>query len=237
MKKRTQQLCALCGVFCSIGWLLGAWLAGFLPPPEPSMTPAEIGEIYRTNTNMLRLGFIILGAGSCLYLPWSAAISVQMKRIEGENSPLTYTQLGMGAVFVWVFFIPVMIWLAAAYRPEETPDLILQRMNDFGWLTFINPVATIFVQGMAIGLAILQDKRKNPIFPRWFGYFNIWAVITYLPGILVPFFKDGIFAWDGLLALWVPLVIFVFWMCAMSYFLLKAIDTQEEFSGANASSA
>ena len=38
--------------------------------------------------------------------------------------------------------------------------------------------------------------------PRWLGWFNLWAQIIYLPGILIPYFKSGPLAWNGLLAFW-----------------------------------
>ena len=101
-------------------------------------------------------------------------------------------------------------------------------MNDMAWLCFINPVCIIFFQGIAIGLAILMDKRSQPVFPRWFGYFNIWIVIVYLPGSLVPLFKHGPFAWNGVLAWWIPLTLFVIWMITMTRLLLKAITQQEK---------
>jgi len=227
MNMRTQQLCAWGGVICTLLWLIGFWpLAGFLPPPLPSSNADVIAALFREHTISIRIGMIVLMFGAVFYLPWSAAISVQMQRIEGKHTPLTYTQMLMGAIFVWVFMMPVLIWQAAAFRPDETSPELIQRLNDLAWLNFINPVATIFIQGIAIGIVILQDKRQNPIFPRWVGYFNIWAVIMYLPGALIPLFKSGPFAWNGLLALWIPLVIFVAWMVGMTYLLLRAIKRQ-----------
>lgn len=227
MNKRSQQLCAWCGVLSTVFWLVGFFpLAGFFPPPLPSSDADTIAALFRSNSMGIRIGMIVLLLGAVLYLPWSAGISVQLKRIEGQHSPLSYTQMLMGAIFVWVFLLPIFLWEAAAYRADETSPELIQRLNDIAWMAFISPVGTIFVQGMAIGLVILQDKRAVLIFPRWVGYFNIWAVVAYLPGSLIPLFKSGPFAWNGLLALWIPLVIYVSWMLGMSFFMLKAIKRQ-----------
>lgn len=230
MNASTQRLCAWCGIGCTIGWVVGFfWLAGFLPPPSPSDSAEEIARVFSENTVGIRLGMIVMMFGSVLYLPWSVGISMQMMRIEGEgkNAPMSYTQMLMGAIFVWVFLLGDYTWQAAAFRPDETPAVVTQRLNDLAWIFFINPVATIFVQGMAIGVVILQDRRAQPIFPRWAGWYNIWAVIVYLPGALIPMFKSGPFAWNGLLALWVPVFVFVAWMLGMTVFMLKAISRQE----------
>ena len=71
---------------------------------------AEVAAFYRTDTNLIRIGLIILGFGCVLYLPWCAAITTQMRRIEGPHSVLAWSQLGLGSIFVWVFFLPVMIF-------------------------------------------------------------------------------------------------------------------------------
>jgi hypothetical protein len=151
---------------------------------------------------------------------------VQLKRIEGTFSPMAYTQLSLGTVFILVFIIPVMIWFTAAFRPDGNPEII-QRLDDLGWITFLVPVTTVFVQGAAITIVILQDKRNPSIFPRWFGYFNLWAMVDFQCGALIPFFKDGPFAWNGLLSWWIPLGVFTIWMLLLSYFLLRAISAQE----------
>lgn len=232
MNSFNMKLCAWGGFICTLGWLVGFFLvAGFIPPPAPSMSAEAIATIFRENSMGIRLGMIIMVLGSVFYLPWSVAISAQMRRIEAAPAVLSWTQMLMGGLFVWVFLMPAFIWETAAFRPEETSPELIQRLNDLAWMTFISPVATILVQGICIGLVILQDKRAQPIFPRWVGWFNIWAVIMYLPGGLIPLFKTGPFAWNGLLALWVPVVIFVAWMLGMSVLLLKAIDRQSKEAG------
>jgi hypothetical protein len=229
MNAKVQRLCAMCGVFCTVAWLAGFWpLANYFAPHSPMLTGEELLAFYSTNTNTIILGLILLGFGAVLYQPWCAAISVQMRRIEGEHSPLSWVQLGLGSIFVWVFFLPVMIWIAIAYRPESTsPELIL-RMNDMAWLCFINPVCIIFFQGLSIGVCVLNDKRENPVFPRWFGFFNIWLVILYLPGSFVPLFKSGPFAWNGIFPWWIPVFLFVTWMVTTTVLLHKAIRRQEQ---------
>jgi cytochrome c-type biogenesis protein CcmH/NrfF len=104
---------------------------------------------------------------------------------------------------------------------------ITHRFNDMAWMLFIGPVCTIFVQGMAITIAILSDKSEQPVLPRWLGWFNLWAQIIYLPGILIPYFKSGPLAWNGLLAFWIPVVVFTVWLCLITAMLLRAINEQE----------
>jgi hypothetical protein len=81
--------------------------------------------------------------------------------------------------------------------------------------------------GHGITIAILSDKSERPVLPRWLGWFNLWAQIIYLPGILIPYFKSGPLAWNGLLAFWIPVVVFTVWLCLITAMLLRAINEQE----------
>ena len=82
------------------------------------------------------------------------------------------------------------------------------------------------MQNIAIGAAIVGDKSANPIFPRWVGFFNFWVAILFIPGALIPFFKSGPFAWNGLFSFWIPATVFGVWFIVMLTMLLKAIDRQ-----------
>jgi hypothetical protein len=227
MNAFSQRICAWAGPVSAITWIIGFFLlAGFIPPPSPSQGAAEIAGMFADHTNRIRAGMIVLMFGGAFYAPWAAVISVQLKRIEGRSSPMAYTQLGMGSVFVLIFIVPVMVWQAAAFRPLENIE-ITHRLNDLAWLLFIGPVATIFVQGMAITIAILGDKSDRPVFPRWLGWINLWAQIIYLPGILIPFFKSGPLAWNGVVAFWIPVVVFTVWMILVSVMVLRAIKDEE----------
>jgi hypothetical protein len=74
---------------------------------------------------------------------------------------------------------------------------------------------------VALGLAILRDDSEQLVFPRWIAYFNFWVAILSLPGVLIPLFKIGPFAWNGLLAFWVPLVTFGVWGPVMVWAMLR----------------
>lgn len=134
------------------------------PAAAATWTPEHVATFYQTNTTLIICGLILLGFGACLYLPWCAAISTQMRRIEGEHSVLAWAQLGLGSIFVWVFFLPVMIWIWIAYRPFDTPPELMWRMNDLAWLCFINPVCIVFFQGLAIGGRLPEhlDRDRLP---------------------------------------------------------------------------
>jgi hypothetical protein len=83
------------------------------------------------------------------------------------------------------------------------------------------PAPPALLQLAAIGFAILGDTSPKPVFPRWIAYLNFWVAILFQPGALVPLFKHGPFAWDGLLAFWMPLGVLGIWVVVMFVALLR----------------
>ena len=67
-----------------------------------------------------------------------------------------------------------------------------------------------------------------PIFPRWLAFYNLWSALLMAPGSLIPFFKTGPFAWDGLFAFWLPATVFGIWFVVMQVMVLKAIRAEQE---------
>jgi hypothetical protein len=92
------------------------------------------------------------------------------------------------------------------------------------------PYIALF-QDLAAGVAILSDKRKDPILPRWVGFLSLWVVVGFVPAAMCGFFKTGPFAWNGLFVWWIPIGIFSAWCIAMSLTLVKAINRQATEEG------
>lgn len=116
-----------------------------------------------------------------------------------------------------------LFWLVLAYRPGTTPPEVIQLINDFCWFCFVGAYPPIVLQLIAIGICILLDKSSQPVYPRWLGFANFWIAFGFMPGALVPFFKAGPFAWNGVLAFWLVAVLFFAWILLMWWYTLKAI--------------
>jgi hypothetical protein len=222
----TQRIAVWSGPLFALLFFLGyGVIARYIPPPDPARSAAHVANFYRAHANSIRAGMVLSMFGLVFWVPFVAAISVQLKRIEGEHTPMTYTQLALGAGLPVAFFPALYFFEVAAYRPERS-DQSIQTLNDMGWLPFTGIVYAIFVQNLSIGIAVLADKRTEPIYPRWYGYFCIWSGILYCPASLDVFFKDGPLAWNGLFSWWLSLVAFFAWLIVTTVVTLKAITVQ-----------
>lgn len=227
MNKTIQRVCIWSGPVFIVIMLVCLIAMGFLPPPSPAYDAVQIAAIYEENRTLIRAGSTVLMQGSILMLLWVAAISIQLRRVEQGTPILSLVQLICGVCGNFLFTFMAAAWTVAAFRPEREATEI-QAWNDFGWFLLIMPVTVLSVQAIAIGVAVLSDVRRQPLFPRWVGYFNFWLALLLLPGSLVTFFKSGPFAYDGILVFWIALTLFPSWSFVMAWSVDRAIRTPDE---------
>lgn len=222
-----QKACAWSGIVCVAMFFAAFAFAGFIPPLSPSLSVEEVAAHYREHANGIRIGMSIMLVGSMFYASFTAVISGQMRRIPGISATVVYTQLAAGAFASLTFLMPAIFFLVTSFRPERDPQLTYL-FNDLSWIMLVIPWPPFMVQNFAFAYAILKDPRRRPLLPRWLGFLNIWAPISFTPGILLPFFKSGPFAWDGIFVFWIPAFVFIVWFVLTAIELVKAIDRNLE---------
>jgi hypothetical protein len=226
MNTRMLKLGAWSGFVFMALFLLGfVVVARFIPPPAPSHDATWIANFFHQHATRIRFGMIITMAGAVFLAPFVSLITIQMRRIEGPNSILAWTQLALGAILILEFLYLIFFWQTATFRVDR-PAATIQTLNDLCWLPFTGMTGSFFLECILFAVVILRDKRRTPIFPRWSGYMTIWAATTVTPGTFSVFFHHGPVAWNGLLAFYVPVVAFGIWYFMMSLLLLRAVDHQ-----------
>jgi hypothetical protein len=88
------------------------------------------------------------------------------------------------------------------------------------------------IWSVAQGLAILQDKQAKPYYPRWVAYICFWEAIQMESTMLIALFKEGPFAFNGLLGFWLPVIAYFIWMIVMTIYTHKAIMRRVAEEGA-----
>lgn len=231
-----QRLCVWSGpafiVTMAVGFVL---VARFIPPPPPGDTAAGTASLLLDHANRIRLGMIISALAAGLLVPLSTVIALQMRRMEGRYPALSMIQFASGILLSLEFIYLIFFWQAAVFRADRAPELV-QLLNDMAWIPYIGLSITVVMQAASFGAAVLLDHRAAPIFPRWFGYYQLWAAVLFLPGTFNVFFHDGPMAWDGLVAFYLPIAVYVSWNILTPIFLFKALRHQAEEEGLAAES-
>lgn len=223
MTRKYNTVAGWCGslyaIVACISWL---WMASFWPLHKPTAGAEEIVAFYQDDVLMLRLGCIVLMWCGVIIMIFTMGAANHLSRIEGRSGPLTHSMLLGGYATAMLTFYPPIWWLTAAFRPEERAAELTYLLNDIGWLQFIGGVSLVVTMYIGVAIAAFIDKSETPTFPRWSGYFSLWVLVSFIPGQLLFIFKTGPFAWNGLLAFWVPGTMFFGWFIVIGILMVKA---------------
>jgi len=218
-----------CGpVFLAVFIVFWGILGHNIPPFQPDVPAAVIADFFRTDANLVRLGMTVAMSFTVLYFLWGLAVAKIIEvGIERNNDILsTLARWGAGLTVVPIM-VSCVFWLAGSYRPEALDDVILQLLYDMGWLLIDLGYMVTTVQMIAMGVAFIQDRRAQPLIPKWLAWYGIWVGFSFVAEILMPFFQNGIFARSGTLNFWIEFFLWFIWIVALSTHLFGAIGRLE----------
>jgi hypothetical protein len=94
-------------------------------------------------------------------------------------------------------------------------------------LTFVTTDQYYIFMWVAIAaIGVIPNVVRHAPFPRWFGYYTAWTALMFEGGAVAFVTRSGPFAWNGMLAFWLPVVTFFAWIVVASVLLFRAIDQQ-----------
>lgn len=213
-------LCTVLGIFI---------LAPMFPPTgQPGADAETIMAFYQDGNLMKRIGLSVMMFGTPFIVPMFALLGEIIKRDIGM--PLVGTlQYGMGMFGILFTFMMTVCWGTAAFRPDRAAE-ITTALHDMGWLFATWVASATILQSTCICIAVFMDKREEPLFPRWFGYFTAWTIILGLPAAVINIFNSGPFAYDGLLGFWIPYIALFAWGGVMLTCVWKAVKKLQQTS-------
>jgi hypothetical protein len=198
-----------------------------IPPWSPALPAATIAGWYRENQHVFRAAMVAMITFQVLYLVWGLGIAQVLRRVAGERSILVDMEIWGAGLTTAVGLVTMWIWMTGTYRADDLPDWVLQYLYDAGWLVFDMTYAVTSLQMIAFGVGFLQDDRAVPIVPKWACWYSIWVGFMFVAECLMPFFKTGPFARDGILNFWIEFSIFFFYFPIVIFYMLKAIPRLE----------
>jgi len=214
----TAWSCIVFVVVFALGWGV---LGRNIPPYPPDMPADELASIYRAHASTMRIGFAVGAFSSTFLVAWAIGLFRIMVRMEQGSQLLSYTQLIGGVLTGMVPLFACIFWLTAAFRPEQDPAII-RLLFDLGWLTIDIGFGVTILQYCALGVVAIRDTREKPLFPKWLAWLGIWISLEFLVELIMPYFRSGPFAWNGLFAYWLPFFGPFVWMIGVALYMFKA---------------
>jgi hypothetical protein len=194
--------------------------AAFLIADRPAFdAPAREVAAYFDDARTRIQVACALSAAAAPLLIWFFATVASLTRTGAPGTRRAGTVAkGCGFVFVALFLVDVTALATGALRPDNMrahPELAVT-LVDFEWL--IQGMAAFLGFGLLAAFAILA-LRDHAVWPRWVGALAAVAAPLYVVRVGTLFTTDGVFAADGALGLYMPVVALAGWIAVGSMVL------------------
>lgn len=198
------------------------------PPANPALDAQGATQWFHDNHYGILIGFAIMFLVTGMTAPQNALIAYSMRRMS-ITPAFGYSYL----VLYSLSAVPGMLLLCVvltvgAMRPDRDPEL-QQWLFDFAFLSYVGTMGVFLIGSLIWMVAILIDK--NRVFPKWFGYLNLCNALTEVVVSPAWIFHNGVFAWNGLIAWWIDMVVFGIYTGVFITLLRKMIMREDFGSG------
>lgn len=227
------------GAWSGIAWVIicggGFGASGLLPVWSPSTKPSELAAHLSDIKYQILIGMLLVLVGGLTFLlTWSLTLAYQIRKY-ANSSPLAAGVLilaGFSGALIGMLF--GVVGSAMAFRVGTLAPDTTQLLFDLMWFLFLIPWPPFMLWQLVTGFAILSDTNKQTMFPRWTGYFSLWASALEVFSALSVFYYRGPFSYNGLVTFWVPGASFFVWVLVLAIMQVRRLPrAQEALAGAS----
>ncbi|MGH2901113.1 MAG: hypothetical protein ACRDMZ_20725 [Solirubrobacteraceae bacterium] len=212
--KLRQQLFGLwCAPIFTVGIALG-WLglAHFWHPAPADLdaqaTKAFFVDLHRDG---MLLGNSILIVACAFLVVVSIQFGLMLAELEGRRPLWSITTAVCGILIALIVFLNAGFWIGAAYRPDAPAELIVA-LNDVAWLGFLLGWVFLSLQMVATAIVALGDDSARPLIPHALSKASLVGAALLICAGGPAFTHSGPFAYHGLLAFYLPMLIWGLWL-------------------------
>ncbi len=227
MTHRSQIIILIWGLVFMAIYGLALWrLLHMWPPPPANWTAEQVAQFYRENTLDIRIGAMVTSWCSAFMVPFACVAAIQLRRLEKGLPVWTVLHLAGGILMSMFLVLPPIFFGVAAYTPDRAPE-ITQLMHEYGLLMLVTTDQYYIFMMISIAVVSLTTNDELTAFPRWLGYYTLWAALAFEVGALAFLPKSGPFSWNGIMVFWMPISVFGVWVITTSIVMIRAILAQQ----------
>jgi len=227
LNRAAQLGLAWSGIACTVLFAIGFLVfAQWLPFPSPGRSAEAITADIAENKTGIRIGVIFMIIGFGLFATFVVGVALELRHADGSHPALTWVQLVCGGGCAAILALSPMFFGIMAFRAGDIDPEITQSLYDIAWFCFVMPYPIFSLLLIAQGWSILRDTRDPVVFPRWAGYLCFATAAALIPTGFIIFFKDGPFAWNGIVGLGIPMIYFFSWIMTLSYYLIRHVTRE-----------
>jgi hypothetical protein len=238
LDRRMELLGAWSGVFWIIVCGGGFVGSGLVPVMSPWTKPDVLAAFLSDHKYQVLVGMMMVLIGGYTFLmTWSLTFAYQVRKYASTSQLAFYVMMIVGINGGIIGMLCGTVGSAIAYRADSVDPATLQFAYDLIWWLFLIPWPPFLLWQMVSGFAILSKDNDERYFPRWTGYFCLWAGALEIFSALSVFFYSGPFSYNGAVSFWVPGASFFVWVAVLStvqlrsWFRLQSVESEVAEAG------
>lgn len=214
---RYARYSALSGLLATV-ILVGTFAALILPSaPDIDASSGDWGSYFADHQSRIQVG-VVLGSIGLFFFTWFlGSVRSTLAAAEGGDGRLATVALAGGILGIVTLIFALGATAAAALRAGEVNPEITQTLNDLGIVAGAPGAAGFTAFFAAIAIA---GYRYRP-FPAPVAGFSALAAITQPLALGVGVTTGGVFAADGILGGFLPILTFLIAMVTLSVALYR----------------
>jgi hypothetical protein len=204
---------AATGIVFAILTIIG--FAIVMPTPPDLDAPAQDWASYFTaHDGAIRAAAVLITAGVFFFI-WFLGTLTSVLRIATGNPRLPSVAFAGGLLGVAALLVGLSTEIVASYRPQAVDPTLTRLLSDVFVLSGIAAIPGFTALFGATALVILRTGA----FPPWLGWLLVVAAVVQPLTFGAMFTKTGAFAGDGVLGLFVPIILALVAILALSALL------------------
>ena len=205
------------GAWSGLAWVIlasaGFGGSGLVPVQAASTSPSELAAYLSEFKYQILIGMLVLLFGGYTFLmTWSITLAYQVRKYANPSPMAFYVLFAVGLNGALLGMLCGVLGSAMAFRVDTLSPDTTQLLYDLIWFLFLIPWPPFMLWQFVTGFAILSAQNSGVMFPRWLGYFSLWAGALEIFSALSVFFYNGPFGYSGLVTFWIPGVSFFVWV-------------------------
>jgi hypothetical protein len=215
---------AAAGAIAIVLFAIGALLVGERPDFDAS--GAAVAADLDADRTRIQVACAFFAAFAPFFV-WFLATVASLTRAGPGMRRAGAVAYGCGLIFVALFLADVTALAVGALRPGNMaadPELAAA-LRDFELLMM--GMAAPVVTGMLTAFAVLV-LRDKAIWPQWLGWLAAVAAPAYALRVGTLFTTDGVFAADGVLGIYVPVIAVGAWTVLASVVLARSVTLRSD---------
>ena len=186
-------------------------------PPDTDSSAQAFARYFVDHQDAIRAGLTILGVGLFFYIWFLGSLRSALAAAEGGTARLTSIAYGAGLLSAAFFVVALAAGVTAAFRPDDVDPGVTRALSDVFALVGA-PAAAAFT---ALFAATALVGFRYRALPGWAAGLSAVAAIGQLPAYGIALTTSGVFAADGVLGLFVPVLTFLAGLLAISIALVR----------------